>query len=300
MWVPRFACPECRTDLAGGDDGRQHCGACGRRYERHDGIWRFLTEARAEAAEPFARHYRAVRERDGYRVSSPDYYRRLPEVAAGDPHAAEWRVRRESYEHLQRFVLHPARRPMRILDLGAGNGWLSHRLASQGHEVSALDRIADDLDGLGAARHYPARFVSVQASFDAPPFAAGQFDVVMFNGSLHYAPDVAATLASARRVLVDGGTLAVMDSPMFHDERSGRAMIADMVGRFECAYGIRDVVRMGAGYLTFGSLAQAVTNPGARARFIPSRGPVGWRVRREIARLRLGRAPAAFGLWIAR
>jgi SAM-dependent methyltransferase len=300
MWVPRFACPECGNDIAGGEDGWRACHPCGRRYERRDEVWRFLTPARAQEAEPFARQYRAVRERDGYRISSPEYCRRLPDVDAGDPHATEWRVRRESYEHFERYVLGPVRRPLRILDLGAGNGWLSHRLAAQGHDVSAVDRIVDEADGLGAARHYPVRFLAAQASFDALPFAAGQFDVVVFNGSLHYAPDVAAALASGRRMLVHGGTLAVMDSPMFKGERSGRAMVDDMVRRFESAYGIRDAVRTGAGYLTFDSLARAATTFGARPRFIPSRGPVGWRVRRAIARLKLRRAPAAFGLWIAR
>ena len=299
MWIPRFACPECGSDVHGGDNF-QHCAACDRCYDRRGGIWRFLTVERAADAEPFARQYRSIREREGYRASSAEYYRRLPEVAANDPHATEWRVRRESYEHLLTHVLQPPRTLLRILDLGAGNGWLSNRLASQDHDVCAVDRIADEVDGLGAARHFVSRFTTVQASFDALPFAPGQFDVVVFNGSLHYAPDVAGTLTSARRLLADGGTLVVMDSPMFDDDRSGRAMVADMVRRFERDFGIRDVVRSGEGYLTFGSLAHAASTFGACGSFFPSRGPVGWRLRRGIARLRLGRSPAAFGVWALR
>jgi SAM-dependent methyltransferase len=278
----------------------QTCAACGRSYGLRDGVWRFLTEERARADEPFVRQYRTVREHEGYRASSPEYYRELPEVADSDPHAAEWRVRQESYEHLLQFVLGSSGMPMRVLDLGAGNGWLSHRLAALGHEVVAVDRIADAADGLGAACHYPVRFPVVQASFDALPFVPEQFDAAVFNGSLHYAADVGAALVSARRMLIAGGMLAVMDSPMFHGERSGRAMVDDMRRRFASAYGIQDAVRAGDGYLTFASLAHAATSLGARSQFIPSRGPVGWRVRREIARLRLRRAPAAFGLWIAR
>ena len=60
------------------------------------GIWRFLTVERAADAESFARQYRSIREREGYRASSAEYYRRLPEVAADNPHAAEWRVRRRA------------------------------------------------------------------------------------------------------------------------------------------------------------------------------------------------------------
>ena len=42
--------------------------------------------------------------------------------------------------------------PIRVLDVGAGNSWLSHRLASFGHQVVAVDRLDDELDGLGAWR----------------------------------------------------------------------------------------------------------------------------------------------------
>src|SRR5262245_14894117 len=175
MSIPRFACPECGNDLDGSGASRS-CGACDRRYERREDIWRFLSAAQAADAEPFARQYRSIREREGYRETSAEYYRRLPDVAAQNPHATEWRVRRESYEHLLMLVRRSRRTALRILDLGAGNGWLSNRLAGQGHDLCAVDRIADEADGLGASRHYLSRFTLVQASFDALPFAPGQFD----------------------------------------------------------------------------------------------------------------------------
>ena len=119
----------------------------------------------------------------------------LPTAPPGDPHAGDWLVRRETYHHLLRHVLASGPQPLRVLDLGAGSGWLSHRLAGLGHLVVAVDAIDDEVDGLGAAHHYAAEFGVVQADFNAVPFAAGQFDLVVFNGSLHYAPDVGATLA---------------------------------------------------------------------------------------------------------
>ena len=42
-------------------------------------------------------------------------------------------------------------RALRILDLGAGNGWMSYRLALQGHLPIAVDLLTNDRDGLGAA-----------------------------------------------------------------------------------------------------------------------------------------------------
>ena len=57
-------------------------------------------------------------------------------------------------------------------------------------------------------------------------------DLVVFNGSLHYAPYIAATLARAHRMLAPGGALVVMDSPMFRRDRDGAAMVDDKHTRF--------------------------------------------------------------------
>lgn len=252
------------------------------------------------AAEPFLRQYRVVRAREGYRATTPEYYRMLPCVLRDDPHADQWRLRRESYAHLQRHALPGVWcGPVRALDLGAGCGWLSHRLAASGHRVVALDRLDDEADGLGACRHYPVSFAAVQADFDALPFAPFQFDLVVFDGALHYSPDPAATLAEAKRMLASGGVLAVMDSPMFTRECDGQAMVAQQRGHFESEYGLTDVVRPGIGFLTLASLNDAAASLGLRPRFFESRGPLGWRLRRQLASLRLRRAPAAFGVWVA-
>jgi SAM-dependent methyltransferase len=299
VWTPRFACPECGGDAGCDARGPSVCRACHRSYEHRDGIWRFLTAARQVSFAPFAEQYRLVREREGYRLALPDFYRRLPSVAADDPHAAEWRIRRESVAHFERDVLE-GRDELRVLDLGAGNGWLSNRLASRGHHSVALDVLDDLADGLGAARHFTTEFVAVQADFEALPFAPGQFDVVVFNGSLHYARDAASALDRGRKMLVPDGRLVVMDSPLFHRHRDGRAMLDDKYGRFRSEYKLRAIVQSGAGYLTFAGLDAVAERWRARACFVPTRGPIGWRVRRHLSRFRLRRAPAAFGLWVVR
>jgi SAM-dependent methyltransferase len=276
------------------------CPRCGTTFERADGVYRFLSRQRAEAAAPFLRQYRIVRGREGYRATTREYYTQLPAVASDDPHATEWRIRRESLVHLQRFALPGlSTAPAHVLDLGAGCGWLSHRLAADGHHVVAVDRLDDEADGLGACRHYPVPFVVVQADFDALPFGPGQFDLVVFDGSLHYAPDPVTTLAEARRMLTCGGALAVMDSPMFERDGDGQAMVTAQLRRLEREHGVGDAIRPGLGFLTFAALERAAERLGLRGRFIPTRGPIGWRLGRQFARFRLRRAPAAFGLWVA-
>jgi SAM-dependent methyltransferase len=271
MWLPRFACPECRTDLLETGIERFACAACGRVFDRRGGVWRFLISSRRprvsgqpEASRP------------------PDYYRRLPLVPPGDPHAGEWQIRRETFHHLLGHVLAAGTLPLHVLDVGAGTGWLSHRLTMLGHRAVAVDTIDDDVDGLGAARHYGTGFATIQAELDALPFAARQFDLVVFNRSLHRAVDTVTTLERAHRLLAAGGALAVMDSPMFPADDDGTAIAGD------------------AGFLTFAGLAGAAARLELRPHFVPSRGSLGSRLRRGVARVRLCRPPATFGLWVAR
>ena len=286
--MPRFVCPECRTDLLETGAERFACAQCGHVFDRRAGVWRFLTPSRGAVLEPFVRQDRIVRQREGRRSSAPEYYRALPSVASGDPRAGDWQLRRETYRHLLGHVLAIGPSPLRVLDLGAGTGWLSHRLATLGHQPVAVDAIDDDTDGLGATRHYTTGFAAVQADFNALPFAPNQFDLAVFNGSLHYAADAEATLAQAHASLASGGALVVMDSPMFSADDDAVAMP------------VRTPPLTTGASLTFARLAVIAEKLALQPQFVPSRGPFGWRLRRASARVTQRRAPAAFGLWVAR
>jgi SAM-dependent methyltransferase len=190
--------------------------------------------------------------------------------------------------------------PLRVVDLGAGSGWLSHRLAAAGHHVVAVDRLDDEADGLGACRYYETPFAAVHADFDALPFEPAQFDLAIFDGSLHYSADPAATLVEARRMLAPGGAIAVVDSPMFRRDADGVAMVDGQLRRIAAAHGVPAPLRGGVGFFTFDGLNELTARIGLNGRFMASRGPLTWRLRRQLARIQLGRAPAAFGVWMAR
>jgi SAM-dependent methyltransferase len=306
VWLPTFACPECRA-VARATNGNGNgcsgfvCPRCGTAFETSGGIYRFLTRDRAAAAAPFECQYRHVRQREGFRSTSPDYYRRLPSVEPGDSHATVWRIRQESFELFRRHALPDGdAHQVRLLDLGAGNGWLSHRLAALGHRVVAVDRLDDDADGLGACRHYPVPFAVLQADFNALPLAPAQFDIVVFDGSLHYAAVPEDTLAEAGRMLEKGGALVVMDSPMFTTDRDGEAMVAGQLRQIAIDHEVLWPLQPGRGFLTFAALENAGRRLGLHGVFYRSRGPISWRLGRQMARFRLRRAPAAFGVWVAR
>jgi SAM-dependent methyltransferase len=279
MWVPLFS-RECEIDGS---------------------IYRCLDADRRARIAPFLAQYRHVRERDGYRAGDAAYYRSLPHVLDAEPQSSVWRIRQQSFDRLCPMIL-PAQsvRTPAVLDLGAGSGWLSYRLAALGCRPVAVDLLADDKDGLGASCHYDLPFVCVEADFDALPFAPGQFDVVVFNGSLHYAPDVSATLERAHRMLRPAGFIAVVDSPMFVRESDGTAMRDRLHQRLVNDYGIAAPILPGEGYLTFDRVNRWAAWRQRSSKFFPSHD--GWRARLQrtpVARA-LGRPrPPQFGVWTA-
>jgi SAM-dependent methyltransferase len=103
-------------------------------------------------------------------------------------------------------LLPPA--PARILDCGAGTGFLSLMAARMGHKVTALDvsagmlgqlRRRADAEGLGVE--------VVEGSADAPP--EGPFDAVIERHLVWTLPDPAATLAAWREVAPYGRLVLV-------------------------------------------------------------------------------------------
>jgi SAM-dependent methyltransferase len=233
--------------------------------------------------------------------------RTLPYVTSG-PLARQWAVRARSWEAFERRVLQPAQRradvradgPLRVLDLGAGNGWLAHRAAVAGAEALALDVRDDEVDGLGAA---PAGspIERVVASFEAIPLSAGEFDVVVFNAALHYAEDLGAALREARRVARIGGRVVVLDSPFYRTSEQGEAMVREKHRTAERRFGDRSSALLALAfveYLTPQRLADASrhTRLGAWRRH-RVRYPLWYELRAVRALVRGERTPSRFDLW---
>lgn len=262
----------------------------------------------ASAASRFRSAYGAHRASEG-RDLDPASMRQLPYLAAG-PLAKQWAVRARTFDAFVERILRPMARqspcPLRVLDLGAGNGWLSWRVALDGHEAVALDVRDDHLDGLGAAEAYlesvNGRFSRVVASFESLPIAAGGFDLVVFNASLHYALDLAATLREARRVTHAGGRIVILDSAFYAREADGEQMLMEKRREAAARFGERADVLMSLPfieYLTPARLEAASRQLGLEWIRHRVRYPLWYELRPLAARLRGRRAPSRFDLWEA-
>ncbi len=107
--------------------------------------------------------------------------------------------------------------PLRVLDVGCGQGTQALRLARAGHLVTGLD---SDPVTLGAAQAQLAaeppevrervRLLGGDGHQCGRWFGAGSFDLVLCHGVLMYLPDPDPMIASLARMLAPGGLLSLL------------------------------------------------------------------------------------------
>lgn len=259
----------------------------------------------AAALSRFRKAYAAHRAAEG-RGHAADELLALPYLQTG-PFAKQWAVRARTFDAFVRRIVEPLQRtldrPLRLLDLGAGNGWLCRRIAQLGGEAVALDLRDDHVDGLGAAWSLieaGARFERVAASFDALPLREGYFDVVAFNASLHYALDLAHVLSEARCVVRPGGRVAILDSPFYAAERDGLAMVDEKRRDASARFGARADALLSLPFVEFLTKERLLAAT-REARITWRRHrvvyPLWYEMRPLVAALRGRRAPSRFDLW---
>ncbi|MBO0748934.1 MAG: class I SAM-dependent methyltransferase [Porphyrobacter sp.] len=260
-----------------------------------------MTGAVSEALARFGVVYAAQRAAEG-RAHKGAALRSLPYLSTG-PLSKQWRVRARSFEALLRRVVVPLAgrkgAPLEILDLGAGNGWLSYRLACRGHRCTAIDIRTDEVDGLGAARELQRAcdFRCIAAAFDALPLPSETADLAVFNASLHYATDLAAVLAEAARCLRPGGVIAVVDSPFYRSAADGEAMVREKRLTAGERFGERAASLISlptTEYLTRERLERALPLRWRRRRVIY---PAWYELRPLLAWLSGARRPSRFDIW---
>lgn len=117
-----------------------------------------------------------------------------------------------TWEGLARSLLQLAPRA-RYVDLGIGDGLLTLMLAEVAAKVTAVDLSAEMLKQLGvrAKAKGIANIEYVESDIEDLTLADGSHDVAVASQALHHARTPARALGEARRILVRGGRLLVID-----------------------------------------------------------------------------------------
>ncbi len=256
-------------------------------------------------AEYFARRkflddYRYIRYSEGRGSDTSDYYRALPACDPSRQDAAMWAMRAKTYRYFVENTLKPlavqVRKPLDVLDLGAGNCWLSHRLAACGHRPVAVDIFNDERDGLRASRHYPNALRVIEADFDHLPVASKSFDLAIFNASFHYSVDYFHTLSEIRRCLRPSGLFLILDTPIYRLKEHGARMVEERHAAFLKRYGFRSDALPSIEFLDIGTLNTLQDSLKIDWRVLKPWYGWRWHIRPLHAFLRARRPPSRF--WI--
>jgi len=215
-------CPSCREPI---DERSLRCGG-GHQFVETGGVLRLLDQVFGERLDRFLTAFQGLREADGRRIRDPSVFPLLPYALSRDP---EWRMRGYDIAVIRRLTAGRTRGS--ALDVGAWNGWLSHRLALDGHAVTAVDYFVDELDGLGAQRFYPVRWRSVQMDLRDLSVLDGRFDLVVLNRCIQFFEDPAAMVTAAATLVAPGGLLVATGIEVFADPTARRRQVEAMLER---------------------------------------------------------------------
>jgi len=117
-----------------------------------------------------------------------------------------------TWEGLSRALVQLAPRG-RYADLGIGDGLLTLLLSEVAHSVTAVDISPEMLAQLAAraAKRNITNVETVEGDIESLPLSDSSYDVAVLSQALHHAKSPRTALLEARRILIPGGRLLVID-----------------------------------------------------------------------------------------
>ena len=161
--------------------------------------------------------YLEVRRREG-RAPSDEELLQLPEVTQPSALAREWRWRKRAFQRLDNYLNRHFRKfPIRVLDLGCGNGWMSNLLAANPlRSVTAVDLNETELEqGSRVFQRDNLQFVYGDILQDG--WLEQSFEVIVLAASVQYFPDFGELIATLKKLLTPNGEIHLLDSNFYRN-----------------------------------------------------------------------------------
>jgi 2-polyprenyl-3-methyl-5-hydroxy-6-metoxy-1,4-benzoquinol methylase len=157
--------------------------------------------------------YLAVRERE-QRVYTDEQVKQLPNIDSAHVHYPEWQIRKRSADQLIAY-LHRKKKPLKILEIGCGNGWLSAQMAKNGSfNVTGLDINQTEINQ--AARGFKsANLQFVCDAFNEEGFKNEKFDIILFAAVLPYFSSAQQIIQTAVNKLSTDGEVHILDTHFY-------------------------------------------------------------------------------------
>ncbi len=158
--------------------------------------------------------YLRARDREGRLLADADVAA-LPDAPPDHPLDREWRQRADSADRLLEYVRR-RRRPLAIVDLGCGNGWLAHRLATiAGNVVVGVDVNTVELDQARRVFGRRPNLTFADGDIGHGTLPIERPDLVILASVIQYLPAPADLVETLLGLVASGGEVHVLDSPIY-------------------------------------------------------------------------------------
>jgi ubiquinone/menaquinone biosynthesis C-methylase UbiE len=165
-------------------------------------------------APDFESLYIRLRQKEG-RMYTDEEVAQLPSITSSHQHFKEWQLRKDSS---QKLVDHLKKRnkPYHILEIGCGNGWLSHQLSTvpQSNVIGTDINFAEVQQAAKVfEKNTNLHFIYGNAESDL--FQEKQFDVIVFAASIQYFPSFTEIIRNTLKLLKPNGEIHIIDSHFY-------------------------------------------------------------------------------------
>lgn len=142
----------------------------------------------------------------------------LPDVPEGHPQSRIWRHRKASCRRLVEYLAFK-KKTLSILEVGCGNGWLSHQLSGiPGNRVLGLDRDLSVLRQAARVFRQQPNLKFMCGDFYSDIMTGLTFDTIIFAASIQYFPSLNEILGASLLRLKEKGEIHILDTPISAQE----------------------------------------------------------------------------------
>jgi ubiquinone/menaquinone biosynthesis C-methylase UbiE len=176
-----------------------------------------MTEEITYNAIDFSSQYFLLRKKEG-RIYSDEEVSSLPEINKQHRYYNEWEIRKRSSIHLKKY-LSDKKKPLRILEIGCGNGWLSAKLSEIPlSHITGIDINAEELSQARRVFNKIDNLDFFNCSLQDEAISDHQFDIIVFAASMQYFSSLKNIMNDSIRHLKPGGEVHILDT-LFYEPK---------------------------------------------------------------------------------
>ncbi|MGB0869114.1 MAG: class I SAM-dependent methyltransferase [Flavobacteriales bacterium] len=175
----------------------------------------------------FEQQYIQVRTLEN-RVYSDHIVQKLPNLEANHPQCNEWQIRKSNAEKFANYI---SKEDLKnILEIGCGNGWFTHFMAKK-TEAKLIGLDINNVELEQAKRLFNRENIKFVHGNIFDLTFENKFDLIVFNASIQYFPDIPILINTLKTMLSDFGEIHILDT-FFYDDDKAKQIASDNTKKY--------------------------------------------------------------------